>query len=139
MDSKKGRELENEIREEITRNVLKQCPQCANGMSESFIQPGTLRCSEDAARLIYRSNIEVTEAYNASEIVQVIEEWVTNTVPDESTLQLWPFVMDLDSRCPVSITSLASPYPALDASGSQVQVSITKEHIESCLARINVH
>ena len=65
MDPEKGTQLENEIRNEITRSVLKQCPQCVNGMLESLIQPGTLRCSEDAARLIYRSNIEVTETHNA--------------------------------------------------------------------------
>ena len=80
----------------------------------------------------------MTEAHNASEIIQIIEEWVISTVPGQATLQLWPFVMDLDSHCPVSITSLDSPYPALGTGGSQLPVSSTKEHIELCLAQAKV-
>lgn len=98
-----------------------------------LIQPGKLRCSETAARLIYRSTIEATGARNASEIVEVIEDWVTSTEPGKATLHLWPFVMDLDSRCPVSISTLDSPYPTLATSGDQAQISRVKEHIESCL------
>ena len=99
--------------------MKKHCPQCTNGSSD-LIQPGKLRCSERAARLIYRSTIEATGSHNASEIVGVIVNWVTSTEPGEATLQLWPFVMDLDSSCPVSITSLNSPYPTLAAGGDQV-------------------
>ena len=107
-----------------------------------LIQPGKLRCSETAARLIYRSTIQATGSHNASEIIGVIEEWVTSTEPGEATLHLWPFVMDLDNRCPVSITSLDAPYPALSgAGGDQIQVSRVKEHIESCLSsdNYNIH
>ena len=75
------------------------------------------------AWLIYRSTIEATGSHNASEIVGVIVDWVTSTEPGEATLQLWPFVMDLDSSCPVSITSLNSPYPPLTAGGDQFHVS----------------
>ena len=78
----------------------------------------------------------MTETHNASEIIQIIEEWVNSTIPVQATLQLWPFVMDLDSRCPVSITSLDSPYPTLGNGESQLPVSIVKEHIESCLLQI---
>ena len=137
MDSKKGRELENEIRVEITRNVLKRCPECANGKSESFIQPGMLRCSEDAARLIYRSSIEVNEAHNGSEIVKIIEEWVTSTVPGEAALQLWPFVMDLDSHCPVNITSLDSPY-SVRTQGSAENLMLTV-HISVAIGKPKVY
>lgn len=133
IDSQKGTQLENEIRNEVTRNVLKRCPQCATGLSESIILPGTLRCSKDAARLIYRSNVDMSETNNATEIIQIIEEWVTSTVPGQATLHLWPFVMDLDSRCPVSISSLDSTYPTLGTSGSQVQISSILERIQSCL------
>ena len=134
IDSHKGLQLESEIRSEIIRNVKKRCPQCTNGSSVDLIQPGKLRCSETAARLIYRSTIEAIGSHNASEIIEVIEEWVTSTEPGEATLHLWPFVMDLDSRCPTSITSLDSSYPTLTAGGDQAQTSRMKEHIESCLA-----
>ena len=50
-----------------------------------LIQPGKLRCSETAARLIYRSTIEATGSRNASEIVGVIKEWVTSTETGEDT------------------------------------------------------
>ena len=99
-----------------------------------LIQPGKLRCSETAARLIYRSTIEATGSRNASEIVGVIEEWLTSTKPGEATPHLWPFVMDLDSHCPVSITSLESPYPILGDGGAQIQYSRVKEHMGSCLS-----
>ena len=110
--------------------MLKHCPGCLSGSSGALIQPGTLRCSENAARLIYRS--KVAEAYNATKVVQVIEEWVSSTVPGEATLRLWPFVMDLDNQCPVSIASLDSPYPALGSGQSQLQF---KESVQSCLAK----
>ena len=58
MDGVKGVQLENQIRAEVTENVIMHCPQCSNDLSKSFIQPGTLKCSETAARLIYRSTIE---------------------------------------------------------------------------------
>lgn len=135
MDSQKGTQLENEIRSEITRNVLKRCPGCSVGLSESLVQPGTLRCSENAARLIYRSTINESSctAHNASEIIDIIEEWVTSTVPGQATLHLWPFVMDLDSRCPVTIASQDSPYPSLATTDvNQFQL---KENIESCLLK----
>ena len=103
-----------------------------------LIQPGKLRCSETAARLIYRSTIEATGSQNASEIVGVIEEWVTSTEPGEATLHLWPFVMDLDSHCLISITSLDAPYPMLNAGGDQVQFSRIKDHIDSCLSLDNL-
>ena len=86
--------------------------------------------------------IEATGSHNASEIIGVIEEWVTSTEPGESTLHLWPFVMGLDNRCPASITSLDAPYPTLSgAGGDQAQVSRVKEHIESCLSsdNYNIH
>ena len=134
IDSQKGIQLESEIRAEIVRNVRKRCPQCLSDSSVELIEPGKLRCSETAARLIYRSTIEAAGSHNASEIVGVIEEWVTSTGPGEATLHLWPFVMDLDSRCPVSIKSLGSPYPALGATDQDlVQASRVKEHLESCL------
>ena len=41
--------------------------------------------------------------------VGVTEEWVTSTESGKAILQLWPFVMDLDCCCPVSISSLDSP------------------------------
>ena len=110
--------------------------------SVDLIQPGKLKCSETAARLIYRSTIQATDSHNASEIIGVIEEWVTSTKPGEATIQFWPFVMDLDNRCPVSITSLDAPYPALNgAGGDQIQVLRVKEHIESCLSsdNYNIH
>ena len=69
-----------------------------------------------------------------SEIVGVIEEWVTSTKPGQATLQLWPFVMDLDSHCPASIISLESPYPILSTGGSQIQLSSVKEQIDTCLS-----
>ena len=116
---------------------MKRCSRCAS-VSSDLIQPGKLRCSETAARLIYRSTIETTGSHNASEIVQVIKEWVNSTEPGQATLHLWPFVMDLDSRCPVSITSLDSPYPTLSAGGSQVQFSRVKESIDSCLSLDNL-
>ena len=135
--------MESEIRSEIVRNVKKHCPRCvASESSVDLIQPGKLRCSETAARLIYRSTIQATGSHNASEIIGVIEEWVTSTEPGEATLHFWPFVMDLDNRCPVSITSLDAPYPALSgAVGDQIQVSRVKEHIESCLSsdNYNIH
>ena len=106
----------------------------ANGSFVDLVQPGKLKCSETAARLIYRSTIEATGSRNASEIVGIIEEWVNSTKSGEATLHLWPFIMDLDSHCPVSITSLESPYPTLDAGGDQSQFSRVKEHIESCLS-----
>lgn len=136
VDSQKGRQLESEIRSEIVWNLKKRCPQClTNGSSVDLLQPGTLKCSETAARLIYRSKIEANGSHNASEIVGVLEEWVTSAEPGEATLHLWPFVMDLDSRCPVSIASLESPYPIFgSAGGDQAQVSRVKEHIESCLS-----
>ena len=124
-------QLESEIRSEIVRNVRKHCPQCISNSSVELIEPGQLRCSETAARLIYRSTIEAAGSHNASEIVGVIEEWVTSTGPGEATLHLWPFVMDLDSRCPVSIKSLSSPYPTLGANEDQVQASRVKEYLES--------
>ena len=111
--------MESEIRSEIVQNVRKRCPQCvAIGSSVDLIQPGKLRCSETAARLIHRSTIEAIGSHNASEIVGVIEEWVTSTEPGEATLYLWPFVMDLDS-CPV--TSLDVLYPTIGAGGDRVQ------------------
>ena len=130
MDSEKGIQLENEIRSEITRSVLKRCPGCLGGSSEALIQPGTLRCSENAARLIYRS--EVSGTHNATKVVQVIDEWVSSTLPGEATLRLWPFVMDLDKRCRVSIESLDSPYPALGTGQSHLEF---KENVQSCLAK----
>ena len=74
--------------------------------------------------------------HNSSEIVEIIEEWVTSS---EATLHLWPFVMDLDSRCPVSIKSLGSPYPTLGAilNEDQAQASRVKEHLQSCLSLDN--
>ena len=129
--------MESEIRAEIVRNVRKRCPQCIGDSSVDLIEPGKLRCSETAARLIYRSTIEVAGSHNSSEIVEVIEEWVTGTGPGEATLHLWPFVMDLDSRCPVSIKSLGSPYPTLGANEDQAQASRVKEHLESCLSSDN--
>ena len=137
MDGVKGVQLENQIRVEVTENVIKHCPQCSDYLSESFIQPGTLKCSETAARLIYRSTIETNNSHNASEIVQIINGWVTSSDPGQTTLNLWPFVMDLDSHCPVSITSLDSPYPILGTTASQAQVSRIKDHIESCLSDIS--
>ena len=136
--------MESEIRNEIVQNVRKHCSHCVGSESsaDQLIQPGKLRCSETAARLIYRSTIEATGSHNASEIIGVIEEWVTSTEPGESTLHLWPFVMDLDNRCPASITSLDAPYPTLSgAGGDQAQVSRVKEHIESCLSsdNYNIH
>ena len=134
VDLQKGLQLENEIRAEIVRNVRKHCPQCISDSSNTsveLIEPGKLRCSETAARLIYRSTIEAAGSHNASEIVGTIEEWVTSI---EATLHLWPFVMDLDSHCPVSIKSLSSPYPTLGANGDQAQASRVKEHLESCLS-----
>ena len=133
-DSQKGLQLEDEIRAEIVWNVRKRCPQCLSDSSNTsmeLIEPGKLRCSETAARLIYRSTIEAAGSHNASEIVGTIEEWVTSI---EATLHLWPFVMDLDSRCPVSIKSLSSPYPTLGPIGDQAQASRVKEHLESCLS-----
>ena len=124
-------QLESEIRAEIVRNVRKHCPQCISDSSVGLIEPGQLRCSETAARLIYRSTIEAAGSHNASEIVGIIEEWVTSI---EATLHLWPFVMDLDSRCPVSIKSLSSPYPTLGPIGDHVQASRVKEQLESCLS-----
>ena len=102
------------------------CPQCSDDLSEFFIQPGTLKCSKTAARLIYRSTIETNSSHNTSEIVQIINGWVTSSDPGRATLNLWPFVMDLDSHCPVSITSLDSPYPILGTTASQAQVSTFK-------------
>ena len=120
--------------------MLKRCPLCASDEAvESFIQPGTLKCSETAARLIYRSSVEATGPHNASEIVQIINEWVTSSVPGEATLQLWPFIMDLDSRCSVSIASLDSPYPTLGEIGSQFQLSSVKERVEYCLSTENTY
>lgn len=137
MDFEKGEQLEREIRKQVARNVIKHCPRCV-GFSESLIRPGTLRCSESVARLIYRSTIEVTGTHNASEIVQIIDEWVTSAVPGEATLHLWPFVMDLDSRCPVSITSLDSTYPSnLGVGASQVYVAGIKEHMDTCLSEVD--
>ena len=124
-------QLESEIRAEIARNVRKRCPQCISDSSVGLIEPGKLRCSETAARLIYRSTIEAAGSHNASEIVGVIEDWVIGTGPGEATLHLWPFVMDLDSRCPVSIKSFSSPYPTLGPIEDQVQASRVKEHLES--------
>ena len=98
----------------------------ASESSVDLVQPGKLRCSETAARLIYRSTIEATSSHNASEIVGVIKEWMTSTEPGEASLHLWPFVMDLDSRCPVSVTSLDTPYPLLGAGGDQIQFSRVK-------------
>ena len=137
MDGAKGVQLENLIRAEVTENVIMHCPQCSDDLSESFIQPGTLKCSETAARLIYRSTIETNGSHNASEVVQIINGWVTSTDPGQATFNLWPFVMDLDSRCPVSITSLDSPYPILGTTASQAQVSRIKDHIESSLSDIS--
>ena len=93
-----------------------------------------MKCSDNAARLIYRSSVEATGSQNASEIVQIIKEWVTSSVPGEATLQLWPFIMDLDSRCSVPITSLDSPYPVLGEGGSQFQLSSVKDQVEHCLS-----
>ena len=126
--------MESEIRAEIVWNVRKRCPQCLDDSSVDLIEPGKLRCSETAARLIYRSTIEAAGSHNASEIVGVIEEWVTSI---EATLHLWPFVMDLDSHCPVSIKSLGSPYPTLGANEDQAQASRVKEYLESCLSSDN--
>jgi hypothetical protein len=138
VDSQKGLQLESEIRSEIVRNVKKRCPHCVSDSSAvDLIEPGKLRCSETAARLIYRSTIEAAGSHNTSEIVGVIDEWVTSTEPGEATLHLWPFVMDLDGRCPVSITSLGSPYPTLGANGDQAQASRVKEQLESCLSSDN--
>ena len=109
MDGVKGVQLENQIRAKVTENVIMHCPQCSDDLSESFIQPGILKCSETAARLIYRSTIETNGSHNASELVEIINGWVTSTDPGQATFNLWPFVMYLDSCCPVSITSLDSP------------------------------
>ena len=137
MDGVKGVQLENLIRAEVTENVIMHCPQCSDDLSKSFIQPGTLKCSETAARLIYKSTIETNGSHNASEVVQIINGWVTSTDPGQATFNLWPVVMDLDSRCPVSITSLDSPYPILGTTASQAQVSRIKDHIESSLSDIS--
>ena len=62
---------------------------------------------------------------------------MTSSDPGQTTLNMWPFVMDLDNRCPVSITSLDSSYPILGTTASQAQVSRIKDHIESCLSDIS--
>ena len=46
MDGVKGVQLENQIRAEVIENVILHCPQCSDDLSESFIQLGTLKCSE---------------------------------------------------------------------------------------------
>ena len=99
MDGVKGVQLENQIRAEVTENVLMHCPQCSDDLSEFFIQPGTLKCSETAARLIYRSTIETNSSHNTSEIVQIINGRVTSSDPGRATLNLWPFVMDYNNIC----------------------------------------
>ena len=105
--------------------MWKRCPLCAgDGPTQSLIQPGTMKCSDNAARLIYRSSVETTGSQNASEIVQIIKEWVTSSVPGEATLQLWPFIMDLDSRCSVPITSAVNVCIHTAALPSSVVIAI---------------
>jgi len=67
-----------------------------------FIRKGLFRCWKTPDKFIYRSTIVGTEAHNATELVQFLEEWVNS----ESALQVQQFELWIDPQCPVLISSL---------------------------------
>jgi len=68
----------------------------------NFIRKGLFRCWKAPDEFTYRSAIVGTEAHNATELVEFLEEWVNS----EPTLQVDQFELWVDTQCPVPVPSL---------------------------------
>ena len=75
---------------------------CNCSFQVSFIRKGLFRCWNAPDEFTYRSAIVGTEAHNATELVQFLEELVHT----ESALQVDQFELWVDTKCPVPISSL---------------------------------
>jgi len=76
--------------------------QCNCSFPVEFIRDGFFRCWNAPDEFTYRSAIVGTEAHNATELVQFLEEWVNS----EPALQVGRFELWVDTKCPVLISSL---------------------------------
>ena len=75
---------------------------CNCSFPVEFIRDGLFRCWKATDEFAYRSAIVGTEAHNATELVQFLEEWVNS----EPALQVDRFELWVDTQCPVQIPSL---------------------------------
>jgi len=92
-----------EIRSYVHSGIAKAISyHCNCSFPVEFIRKGLFRCWKASDEFTYRSAIVGTEGYNATELVQFLEEWVNS----EPTLQVDQFELWVDTQCPVLIPSL---------------------------------
>ena len=98
----KALKYQSSIRDKIIQEITSRC-QCR--VPKENLLPGTFSCQDSHNQTTYRSTIIGTQSYNATELVEFIQDWVTSG----PTLTIQWYTVKLDPKCPVSISSLGDP------------------------------
>ena len=95
-------EIEMAIREEVAKAISDLC-KC--DYPADFIKTGQFSQRSSLTHITYRSTLVGTDAHTAGELLECLEKWVESS----AALKIKLFVLDVDSTCPVRISSLKDP------------------------------
>ena len=98
----KALKYQSSIRNKILKEITSRC-QCR--VPKENLLPGSFSCLDSHNQTTYRSTIIGTRFYNATQLVEFIQDWVTSG----PTLTIQWYTVKLDPKCPVSISSLGDP------------------------------
>ena len=98
----KALKYQSSVHDKILREITSRC-QCR--VPKENLLPGSFSCLYSHNQTTYRSTIIGTQSYNATELVEFIQDWVTSG----PTLTIQWYTVKLDPKCPVSISSLGDP------------------------------
>ena len=107
MQTSKASSIEQQIGQALVTYLNERC---SCNLDRDHIKKGVFSClhtiTTDHIEVVYRSTIIGSERFTAYDLVDFIEEWVESgsvIVLDDS------FILRLNPRCPVEITSLEEP------------------------------
>ena len=91
----------------IIRRALIQAIKCQCNCTFpfEFIRKGIFSCRNTATKVSYRSAIVGTNAYSASQLVNIIQQWVSSG----PILEVEWWLLDVYADCPARISSLNDP------------------------------
>ena len=103
LQSKKTELLESNIRNTLVEVIVNQC-KCKFPLS-NIPALGQFSCRTTAALVTYRNTIFGTTGFNASQLLDILSNWVTSG----PTIRIEKLLLDVCANCPVHISLLSDP------------------------------
>ena len=102
LQPEKAEKVDTIIHRELIEPISCQC-NCT--FPDGFIRRGKFSCRNTTATVSYRSTIVGTNTYNASQLVNIIQQWVSSG----PILEVEWWLLDVYADCPARISSLNDP------------------------------